>query len=240
MDSGAQFDRLIRMVQETGERVVVSFEKGKDPVVLLPLSVYEDLVEGRRGEGNGGISRGSVGIDPASGRTGGRGAQFEVPKPYSDVPRRPEPEEINHMGAGDSRSGLKPFRADMNRKDAARTDSFHIDVPQRRNPGMAENVGNGFKPFPTNVSGLDVRDDAAVDSWDGEEGGEYDAERIFAQIDREKMNNTPSQAPDRLQASVSRASEALYGGWPVGNGGQRLPIRGQALQGEERFSLGAG
>jgi hypothetical protein len=86
----------------------------------------------------------------------------------------------------------------------------------------------------------DIQREAAADAWDGEEAGEYDAERIFAQIDREKMNHTPSQAPDRLQASVSRASEALHGGWPVGSGGQRLPIRGQALQGEERFSLGAG
>lgn len=237
MESVGQFERLIRMVQETGERVVVSFEKGKDPVVLLPLSVYEQLVGVMKGgEGSGGGSRGSVGIggdDPASRRTGVRGLQSEVPKSYSDVPRRREPEEIDQMGDKNSGNGLKSFRTD------ARADSFRIDVPLQHNPDATENVGSGFKPFPTNAFGSGTQNDA-VDSWDGEEGGEYDAERIFAQIDREKMNHTPSRAPDRLQVSVSRASEALHGGWPVGSGGQRLPIRGQTLQGEERFSLGAG
>ncbi len=192
MDSGAQFDRLIRMVQETGERVVVSFEKGKDPVVLLPLSVYEQLVEGRKGIEGGGV--------------------------HSEVPRRREEGEGFHVGT-EGLGGLKGMRGEVPRRDVL----AGARIPERR-----------LSP-PRNV-----QLEAAADVWDGEEGGEYDAERIFAQIDREKMNNTPSQAPDRLQASVSRASEALHGGWPVGNGGQRLPIRGQALQGEERFSLGAG
>lgn len=206
MESAGQFERLIRMVQETGERVVVSFEKGKDPVVLLPLSVYEQLVEGRRGnEGIEGISRGSVGIE-------GKGAHSEVPR------RREEKEGGFHVGT-EGLGGMRGMRGEMPRRDAP----VEARMPERRLPPQS-----------------DIQREAAADAWDGEEGGEYDAERIFAQIDRDKMNNTPSQAPDRLQASVSRASEALHGGWPVGSGGQRLPIRGQALQGEERFSLGAG
>jgi hypothetical protein len=207
MESAGQFERLIRMVQETGERVVVSFEKSKDPVVLLPLSVYEQLT-GRQGQEGGG--------------------RLAV-----QVPRRREPEEIGQMGGGDRGNGLKSFRTDMARTESFRAEAPRIDAQRpRRNPDVNENVGNGLKPFPT--------DDAAADAWDGEDSGEYDAERIFAQIDREKMNNAPSQVPDRLRASVSRASEALHEGWSVGNGGQRLPIRNQSLQGEERFSLGAG
>ncbi len=185
---GGQFDRLVRIVQETGERVVVSLEPGKDPVVLLPLAVYEQLTQRQ------------------AGREGGQ--------QVVQAPRRREPEEIGQMG-GDLRS----VRGDVPRRDAP----VETRMPEHRLPPQK-----------------DVQFEAAADAWDGEEGGEYDAERIFAQIDREKMNHTPSQAPDRLQASVSRVSEAFQGGWAVGSGGQRLPIRGQASQGEERFSLGAG
>ncbi len=50
MDAHDQFERLVRMVQETGERMVVSLLPEKDPVVLLPLQAYEELVRAARGQ----------------------------------------------------------------------------------------------------------------------------------------------------------------------------------------------
>ena len=159
MESLQHLQRLLRMVQETGERMVVSLIPDKDPIVILPLSEYEQLTRNAYGH--------------------------------------------------------------VSQSSAPRAFSSHAHAPQR--------------PISRHDVPFSAPDPA--DSWDGED---YDTDRIFAQIDREKKHGVPSHAPDRLQASISRASEALQGDWLPGNGGQRLPIRNQALQSEERFSLGAG
>lgn len=181
MDAGSQFERLVRLVQETGERMVIALDPHKDPVVLLPLSLYEELL-GRSGKG---VKNASPAVT---------GPML----PLSDV------------------RASAPVRPPEPRFSPPRTPS----VP------------------PEDLS-MDP-----VDTWDGESGEEYDAERIFASAEVGKGFAASSEAPDRLKASISRASEA-YGmlgksGWQAGNGGQRLPISADSLEGEERFSLGMG
>lgn len=194
MESGSSFERFIRLVQETGERMVVALDPTKDPVVILPLSAYETLV-GRREESVSAPSRSSV-------------------LPLSDAraseDRRP--------------SALPPIR----RSEPPRTP---LEAPR------------AFVRTPIVPAADDLAPDP-VDAWDGETGEEYDAERIFASAEVGKGFGSSSDAPDRLKASVSRASEAYgmlgKGGWQAGNGGQRLPISPDAHAGEERFSLGMG
>lgn len=168
MNSLGQFDRLIRMVQETGERVVVSLNPAQEPVVLLPLSVYEQLAE--RGE------------------------------------RRVSPQLVRK----------------------------HVEAPVAQAP----------EPRPRAPQATVRQNEAVADAWDGEEGGEYDAERIFAQITLEKDRGMPLGTPDRLKTSISRASEALGGAAHPGDYAQdrvpNKPILRDQLYGEERFSLGVG
>lgn len=164
MDAGSSFERLIRLVQETGERMVVSLDLHKDPVVLLPLSSYERLIA-------------------QSDKTASHIRATEIP--------------LKKEGASVRTSVVLP-------------DSLTSDP---------------------------------VDTWDGEGGEDYDAERIFASAAIGK-NVSPLPPSDRLKASVSRASEAYEAmrpdAWRAGSGGQRLPIRPSALGDEERFSLGMG
>ncbi len=185
MNSSAQFDRLIRLVQETGERVVVSFGVDKDPVVLLPLSAYEALA-----------------------RQGGGAVSPHVPS-HQEVPTQ-----------------LSPLRQ-----------KFESMPAPLRAPS---------------ISSEELSQDPA-DVWDGESGGEYDSERLFATAVAQdayfagKMTSAPRLAPhppERIKTSISQASQALDSfqsqNWRAGNGGQRLPIQNSALSGEERFSLGLG
>lgn len=190
MDAGSSFDRIIRLVQDTGERMVVSLDPQKDPVVLLPLSSYEQLVVGAE-------KKISVSLAPVL--------------PLSEA-RTPEGSFVS--SSLKSETSMKVDR---------------VEAPLRTPFVLPEDTA------------LDP-----VDAWDGEGGGgaeEYDAERIFASAAlREGFSSEPT--PDRLKASVSRASEA-YGAmrpspWQPGSGGQRLPIRGDSLGDEERFSLGMG
>lgn len=206
MDSGAQFERLIRMVQETGERMVVSLEKGRDPIVLLPLSVYEQLVQ-RNSEN----------------------AYVQAPVRASEpVPARVAP----------------PVRRDG---EAGRS---YAQPSQRPSQQMSPS----FTPSAATASVSAIEHDDPADVWDGETGEEYDSERIFAAAtgiprgNEAKLTSSFSgsgAAPDeRLRAPSVRASDGLgavrRGGGEMGSGGQRLPIRSEALRGEERFSLGMG
>ncbi|NBS68579.1 type II toxin-antitoxin system Phd/YefM family antitoxin [bacterium] len=195
MDSGGQFERLIRLVQDTGERVVVSLGLGKDPVVLLPLSTYEKLVQEKERE------------EKREGRA--FVASVSQSSALSPSPSFSLPPLSQHLSAGPRTSYRAP---DLSPED--------------------------FSHEPADV-------------WDGEGGGDYDAERIFASAAVQNGFKPPSSSSEsvhptsnRLQASISRASEA-YGrlqqeAWCVGKGGQRLPIQGGALKDEERFSLGMG
>lgn len=44
-----QFARLLRFAKRTGDRLIVTDEKGGDPMVIMPLSQYESLITGLLG-----------------------------------------------------------------------------------------------------------------------------------------------------------------------------------------------
>ncbi len=44
-----QFARLLRFAKRTGDRLIVTDEKGGDPMVIMPLSQYESLISGLLG-----------------------------------------------------------------------------------------------------------------------------------------------------------------------------------------------
>lgn len=208
MDAGSSFERLVRLVQETGERMVVSLDPQKDPVVLLPLSSYEQLVAGVEKK----TSVSSAPVLPLSeART--PGASFVDGPLESELPTKTDRVEI-------------PLSVPHPREETSRFSAERA-------------AGSMRTPF---VLPDDLTPDP-VDTWDGEGGEEYDAERIFASA-AAREGFSSEGAPDRLKASVSRASEA-YGAmrspaWRPGSGGQRLPIRENSLGDEERFSLGMG
>lgn len=191
--------------------MVISLDPLKEPVVLLPLSAFERLVS-LEGQASGATSVQSQSF-----------SSFATSHQENRSPALSQQGEI----ARSIRSSSAVTRDSEERS---------LVSPATSSPRT---------PF---VSPEDMSSDP-VDTWDGEggEGGEYDAERIFASAAVGRAFSPPhvaSQAPDRLKASVSRASEA-YGmlgksGWQAGSGGQRLPMKEQSLQGEERFSLGMG
>jgi hypothetical protein len=41
----SQFERLLKLSQKTGDRLIVTDPSGKEPVVILPLSEYEGLLD---------------------------------------------------------------------------------------------------------------------------------------------------------------------------------------------------
>lgn len=40
----SQLDRILRFAQKTGDKVIVTDSNGREPVVIMPLHAYEDLV----------------------------------------------------------------------------------------------------------------------------------------------------------------------------------------------------
>lgn len=44
-----QFARLLRFAKRTGDRLIVTDEKGGDPMVIMPLEQYESLITGLLG-----------------------------------------------------------------------------------------------------------------------------------------------------------------------------------------------
>jgi len=41
----SQFERLLKLAQRTGDRLIVTDPSGKEPVVILPLAEYEGLLD---------------------------------------------------------------------------------------------------------------------------------------------------------------------------------------------------
>lgn len=65
----SQFERLLRLAQRTGDRLIVTDPSGEEPVVILPLAEYEGL------------------LDYGSFRKGGK-SQIHEERPHEDV-RKP-------------------------------------------------------------------------------------------------------------------------------------------------------
>jgi hypothetical protein len=248
MDASNSFERLIRMVQETGERMVVSLDPLKEPVVLLPLSLYEQLVADGQHPKPVSASRTPVSrfeevlpSQPVSSPSTFRASSVPEQRPpsVSDAPDSRSfhvPSQISSQVVPSRTPFVPPEDMVLDPVDAwdgeggEEYDAERIFAAAALGAGTGVGTGNGLKPFR-------IESDVQL--------------REMGRPMRESSVSTLTNAPhgefpasDRLKASVSRASEAYEAmhpeGWREGSGGQRLPIRPSSLQDEERFSLGMG
>jgi hypothetical protein len=84
----SQFERLLKLAQKTGDRLIVTDPSGQEPVVILPLSEYEGL------------------LDHGSFR-GGREPQDVEERSYEDVPKS-APEAREEIGESEMEGEFDP------------------------------------------------------------------------------------------------------------------------------------